>query len=217
MYVGTRAKFIQYIKELGVASSLTYRGIVTFFSRFYPPISIGGRGGAAYSCSKPSKQGLWGDQQSKSSSVCYSSHRWKRPLLYATRSRCPCAPGRWTSKRLHNYTYMKNCAEYHTNVCICVCPYWIWVALVTPLFEATDRPGVPVLCSSSYDGGVRIDNDKVNRMEIGQRYIQKTWNIEVYHICRITRSNKLVVKPEQFAFPMILLNLLSSPYKHVGK
>ena len=44
---------------------------------------------------------------------------------------------------------------------------------MTPLFEATDRPGVPVLCSSSYDGGVRIDNDKVNRMEIGQRYIQK--------------------------------------------
>ena len=39
--VCTRAKFIQYIKELGVASSLTYRGIVTFFSRFYPPISMG--------------------------------------------------------------------------------------------------------------------------------------------------------------------------------
>ena len=115
------------------------------------------------------------------------------------------------------YIYEKLRWISYKCVYICVCPYWIWVALVTPLFEATDRPGVPVLCSSSYDGGVRIDNDKVNRMEIGQSYIQKTWNIEVYHICRITRSNKLVVKPEQFAFPMILLNLLCSPYKHVGK
>ena len=37
VYVSTRAKFIQYIKELGVASSLTYRGIVTFFFKDLPP------------------------------------------------------------------------------------------------------------------------------------------------------------------------------------
>ena len=35
--VCTRAKFIQYIKDLGVASSLTYRGIVTFFFKVFPP------------------------------------------------------------------------------------------------------------------------------------------------------------------------------------
>ena len=85
----------------------------------------------------------------------------------------PAQCGRQMDERqnaLHNYTYMKNCAEYHTNICVCMCvQYEIWVAIVTPLFEATDRPGVPILCS--YDGGVRIDNDKVNRMEIGQRYI----------------------------------------------
>ena len=145
VYVGTRAKFIQYIKELGVASSLTYRGIVTFFSRFYPPISIGGRGGgAAYSCSKPSKQGLWGDQQSKSSSVCYSSHRWKRPLLYATRSRCPCARQMDVKTLAQLYIYEKLRWISYKCVYMCVCPYWIWVALVTPLFEAGDRsPGGP--------------------------------------------------------------------------
>ena len=98
-----------------------------------------------------------GDQQSFQSQLASQSHHLfvipvivvgKRPLL-------PCsaaAAGMWRaaarlaadgrllwSERLYNYTYMKNCAEYHTNVYVCS----YWMAIVTPLFEATDRPGVP--------------------------------------------------------------------------
>ena len=85
-----------------------------------------------------------GDQQSFQSQLASQSHHLfvipvivvgKRPLL-------PCsaaaAAGMWRaaarlaadgrllwSERLYNYTYMKNCAEYHTNVYMCVHIGWL--------------------------------------------------------------------------------------------
>ena len=130
--VCTRAKFIQYIKELGVASSLTYRGIVTFFFKVLPPNS------------PPSRWPVrLGDQQSFQSQLASQSHHLfvipvivvgKRPLLPWSAA----AAGMWRaaarlaadgrlfwSERLYNYTYMKNCAEYHTNVYMCVHIGWL--------------------------------------------------------------------------------------------
>ena len=88
--------------------------------------------------------------QSKSSSVCYSSHRrWKTAVAallggggrYAARGGS--SGGRWTSLLVGTlvqlYIYEKLC--WISYKCVYVCPYWM--AIVTPLFEATDRPGVP--------------------------------------------------------------------------
>ena len=152
--VCTRAKFIQYIKELGVASSLTYRGIVTFFFKVLPPnfhrglaqpppLTVAGtfRWPTVISVSA---------SQSKSSSVCYSSHRrWETAVAallggggrYAARGGS--SGGRWTSLLVGTlvqlYIYEK--LRWISYKCVYVCPYWM--AIVTPLFEATDRPGVP--------------------------------------------------------------------------
>ena len=133
--VCTRAKFIQYIKELGVASSLTYRGIVTFFFKVLPPNT------------PPPPPSRWpvrlGDQQSFQSQLASQSHHLfvipvivvgKRPLLPCSAAAAGmrraaarlAADGRlFWSERLYNYTYMKNCAEYHTNVYMCVHIGWL--------------------------------------------------------------------------------------------
>lgn len=88
--------------------------------------------------------------QSKSSSVCYSSHRrWETAVAallggggrYAARGGS--SGGRWTSLLVGTlvqlYIYEK--LRWISYKCVYVCPYWM--AIVTPLFEATDRPGVP--------------------------------------------------------------------------
>ena len=149
--VCTRAKFIQYIKELGVASSLTYRGIVTFFFKVLPPNSPPPPLMVAGMFRWPTVISV-SASQSKSSSVCYSSHRrWKTAVAallggggggrYAARGGS--SGGRWTSLLVGTlvqlYIYEK--LRWISYKCVYVCPYWM--AIVTPLFEATDRPGVP--------------------------------------------------------------------------
>ena len=146
--VCTRAKFIQYIKELGVASSLTYRGIVTFFFKVLPPNSPPPPLTVAGTFRWPTVISV-SASQSKSSSVCYSSHRrWKTAvaaLLGGGRyvARGGSSGGRWTSLLVGTlvqlYIYEK--LRWISYKCVYVCPYWM--AIVTPLFEATDRPGVP--------------------------------------------------------------------------
>ena len=134
--VCTRAKFIQYIKELGVASSLTYRGIVTFFFKVLPPNFHFGAVSSPSPFLSCTMLGVYGvtNSQSHHLFVIPVIVVGKRPLL-------PCsaaAAGMWRaaarlaadgrllwSERLYNYTYMKNCAEYHTNVYMCVHIGWL--------------------------------------------------------------------------------------------